>query len=385
MSSLSVCIIAKNEEANLRRALTSVRDVVDEIVVTDTGSSDGTIGVAQEFAARVSSFEWCDDFSAAYNYCLDQARTDWILLLDADEELLSESRPEVQTCIERADVLAYTVLRQDLAQLDRLDYFTEMLQTRLFRVRSDLRFIGRIHHQFITPLQRIASREGLHVRPSSIRLRHYGYAGNLREAKLNRAAQLMELELRDRPGQFYFLVELGRSWLALGDLRGVELLTQAAQILRDDPQRALESGGTLAMLLEHILACDVLPPNFPVSYESVREFALRSLPNAVPLLWQMALHEYKRQRFAKCAEFLERIIELGRTNTYDRMASFQPSILGGDALLNLGVCYSQTGRISDARKCFEQLLNQPEYEQRAQQNLAVLRDLQLHKAPPTRL
>jgi tetratricopeptide (TPR) repeat protein len=375
MPSLSTCIIARNEEDNLRRALTSVREVVDEIVVTDTGSTDNTIAVAQAFGARVSHFEWCDDFSAAYNYCLDQARTDWIFLLDADEALLPESQTEIHSCLESRDALAFTVLRQDLARLDRLDYYTEMLQTRLFRARANLRFVGRIHHQFITPLQEIANRENVKVLPSTIRLRHYGYAGNLREAKLRRAAHLMELELQDRPGQFYFLVELGRTWIALGDSRGAELLTQAAQMLRNEPQQIMQNGGTVAMLLEHVLACDVLPSGFPINYDAARELSLRYLPNAVPLLWQMALHEYKRQRFSECAQLLERVIELGQTNSYDRLASFQPSILRGDALLNLGVCYSQLGRFSDAKECFQQLLLQPDYEQRARQNLAVLRDL----------
>jgi tetratricopeptide (TPR) repeat protein len=372
MTSLSVCIIAKNEKQNLRRVLTSVRDVADELVVTDTGSTDGTIGVAGEFGARISHFKWCDDFSAAYNYCVGQARSEWILLLDADEELLTESRDEIRKCIDRLDALAFTVLRQDLVVPDQLDQYTEMFQTRLFRTRPDLRFIGRIHHQFQPPLDEIAARENLRVLPSTIRLRHYGYTSELRIAKLERAAHLMELELRDRPGQFYFLVELGRSWIALGDPRGVDLLTEAAKILRDDPRQALETGGALAMLLEHILACDELPPNFPIDQSTAARLAAEHFPNAVPLIWQMALREFKDHQFAKCAELLERILELGRTNSYDRLASFRPSILHGDALLNLGVCYSHLGRLFEAKKCFQRIIELPAYEERARRNLALI-------------
>ncbi len=279
---------------------------------------------------------------------------------------------EVPSC---GPALAYTLLRQDLVQLDRPNEFTEILQTRLIRVRPDLRFIGRIHHQFSTPLAAIAVRENLQVLPSTIRLRHYGYAAGLKKEKLARAIRLMELELRDRPNQFYFLVELGRSYLAMGDPRGTDLLSQAAAIFRDDASRALEAGGTAAMLLEHILACDALPPNFPLDHSSAEHASLRYFASAIPLLWQISLRRFKQQRFAECAQFLEQIGELAKSGNYDRLASFQPSIMRGDAILNLGVCYVRLGRLADAKRCFTDLLAYPDYEQRAQQNLAAIRQL----------
>ncbi|HNU71315.1 MAG TPA: glycosyltransferase family 2 protein, partial [Thermodesulfobacteriota bacterium] len=111
---LSVCLIVCNEEKNLARALRSVAAVADEIVVTDTGSTDLTVEIAREYGARVSFFPWCDDFSAARNYSLDQARGDWIFSLDADEELLLESYDEVRRCIPQDHEQAFFVSRQDL-------------------------------------------------------------------------------------------------------------------------------------------------------------------------------------------------------------------------------------------------------------------------------
>jgi len=375
MASLSVAIIARNEAENLPRALESVRTVADEIVVTDTGSTDATVKIAKSFGARVTTFSWCDDFSAAYNFCLDQVRGDWVLLVDADEQLLPGCESELRSRTERPDALAYSVLRQDLRDVERLDQFTEMLQLRLFRTRPDLRFIGRIHHQFRVPLDEIAGRENLQVLPSSIRLRHYGYAAGRKAEKLARAARLMELELNDRPGQFYFLVELGRSWIAMGDQRGIAVLAEAAAIFRDYPDRALAAGGTAPMLLEHILASDQLPAGFPIDSELAKKLALTHFPRAVPLLWQIALRSYRQDRFETCAEMLERIVQLARSDAYDRLASFDPRILNGDAVLNLGVCYSRLGRIADAKRCFTELLTQPDYELRARQNLDALRRL----------
>ena len=87
MSRISLCVIAKNEEAMIADCLESVRDVVDEMIVVDTGSLDRTVAIAEAAGARVVTFKWCDDFSAARNASIKAATGDWVLILDADERL----------------------------------------------------------------------------------------------------------------------------------------------------------------------------------------------------------------------------------------------------------------------------------------------------------
>ena len=82
---LSQCMIVKDEEDNIRRALSWGQAIMWEQIVVDTGSTDRTIEIAQEMGAKVFHFEWCDDFSAAKNYAIEQASGDWIAFLDADE------------------------------------------------------------------------------------------------------------------------------------------------------------------------------------------------------------------------------------------------------------------------------------------------------------
>src|ERR1700730_15626481 len=84
---VSLCLIARNEEANLPACLESAADLVDEIVVVDTGSTDRTKEVAARFGARIYDFAWVDDFSAARNESLRHASGDWIFWLDADDRL----------------------------------------------------------------------------------------------------------------------------------------------------------------------------------------------------------------------------------------------------------------------------------------------------------
>src|SRR5258706_2395792 len=101
--SVSVTMIIKNEAARLEACLSSVRDLVDEMVVVDTGSSDASVEIAKRLGARVHRFAWCDDFSAARNEALRHATKDWIFILDADERLLDEDRNKLRALIDSLD------------------------------------------------------------------------------------------------------------------------------------------------------------------------------------------------------------------------------------------------------------------------------------------
>lgn len=82
---ISACLIVKNEEKYLDRCLNSIYKYVDEIIVTDTGSTDSTIKIAKKYTNNIYNFEWINDFSLARNFCETQAIGDYILWIDADE------------------------------------------------------------------------------------------------------------------------------------------------------------------------------------------------------------------------------------------------------------------------------------------------------------
>ncbi len=100
MVRLSLSMIVKNEAQNLAHCLDSVRDLVDEMVILDTGSTDGTVEIARGYGACVESFTWIDDFAAARNACLEHCTGDWILVLDADEAIDSADHAAIRTAIE---------------------------------------------------------------------------------------------------------------------------------------------------------------------------------------------------------------------------------------------------------------------------------------------
>lgn len=90
MKTVSLCMIVKDEEKTLARCLSSIRGLVDEIIIVDTNSTDSTKEIAQEYTDNIYDFAWIDDFSSARNFSFDKATKDYILWLDADDILLSD-------------------------------------------------------------------------------------------------------------------------------------------------------------------------------------------------------------------------------------------------------------------------------------------------------
>jgi tetratricopeptide (TPR) repeat protein len=141
---ISLCMIVKNEAQRLARCLTSVQLHVDEIIVVDTGSTDNTPEIARQFGAKVDSFVWCDDFAAARNYSLSLASGKWILILDADEELVVDLEQWKQRLAESPETIAYGIERQDLYETDEIIGGTHL---RLYRKLPNLDYQGCYHEQ----------------------------------------------------------------------------------------------------------------------------------------------------------------------------------------------------------------------------------------------
>ena len=95
-STISLCMIVKNEEKLHSSCLESVKIIVDQMVIVDTGSKDRTIQIAKNFGADVYQYPWCDNFSKARNESIKYATGDWILWMDADETLDPKSIPELK-------------------------------------------------------------------------------------------------------------------------------------------------------------------------------------------------------------------------------------------------------------------------------------------------
>lgn len=99
MATVSVCMIVKNEEKNLPVCLDCLKDLADEIVIVDTGSSDGTKEIAKKYGAKIYDFAWTDSFSDARNYAFSKATCDFIYSADADETIDEENQERFKNLI----------------------------------------------------------------------------------------------------------------------------------------------------------------------------------------------------------------------------------------------------------------------------------------------
>ncbi|MCR4924918.1 MAG: glycosyltransferase [Clostridiales bacterium] len=210
----SQCMIVKNEEKNIEKALSWGKGVVDEQIVVDTGSTDKTVEIAEKMGATVYHFEWIKDFSAAKNFALEKCTGDWIAFLDADEYFEEDVAKRLRGMLESLNK-RYNVVVTSLANLDADGRILEVVQqSRLFRNVPYLRFKGAIHEN-ITSANDKAPVE-IYVANQNFTIFHTGYAFkdrndemSIRKAKRNKEIILKKIEENpDDAMNYYYLYDV---------------------------------------------------------------------------------------------------------------------------------------------------------------------------------
>jgi glycosyltransferase involved in cell wall biosynthesis len=164
---ISLCMIVKNEEETLKRTLESVKNYVDEMIVVDTGSTDKTKEIAKSMGAVLYDFEWINDFAAARNYAKEQATSDWILQLDADEYFMNEEASLLKEEIKKTDKKALFIQITNLVEKNKMG--NSHSYARLFKNVPELSYHYRIHEQILENDKPIS------CGTSAIRIIHTGY------------------------------------------------------------------------------------------------------------------------------------------------------------------------------------------------------------------
>jgi tetratricopeptide (TPR) repeat protein len=239
---LTACLIVRDEEPRLGACLDSLRGVVEEVCVLDTGSRDGTVELALERGARVASAPWQEDFAAARNASLAMATGDWILVLDADERLAMPSARARSALEAFAGRRPGCVGRVLLENLEDDEVIGRARVSRLLPNDRRHRFHGRVHEQIL--------RDGAEPARADVAVvvRHEGYQLTPRERarKLSRNARLLERELQRAPDAGYLWFQLGRTRALADDPTGaLAALERALERCPDDAPwgiAALEEG-----------------------------------------------------------------------------------------------------------------------------------------------
>lgn len=191
-STISLCMIVKNEESCLERCLQSVQGIADEIIIVDTGSTDKTKEIAKRYTNHIHDFIWIDDFAAARNHALNFATSEFILQLDADEVLL-DSQEELKRALDKD--FYYIRIKNDLGSGQYLSHQF----IRLFRNSPEIRYQGALHEQ--VPPNFETERYG-HL--SSVEIFHEGYKMHIVKSKqkTQRNLKILLKELKENPTAF---------------------------------------------------------------------------------------------------------------------------------------------------------------------------------------
>ncbi len=230
MPSLGLAMIVKNGAETLRNCIASVAGVTDQIVIADTGSIDGTPQLARDLGAEVFDFPWQDDFAQARNAAVQALTTDWVLVMDDDEELDSKARDGIPALLSNARIGGYLVTLRNyiffrfgvgahaasthpvdsaIRGAERARAYADFPLCRLFRRRPEIYYVGRVH-ELVEP--RIHAL-GLELAPASFMIHHFGHLCSPDElhAKDELYRKLSHLKVKDAPND-------PQSWTELGQL-----------------------------------------------------------------------------------------------------------------------------------------------------------------------
>ena len=355
---LSQCMIVKNEEKNIERALSWGKDVLYEQIVVDTGSTDNTVKLAEAMGARVYQFPWIDDFAAAKNFAISKASGDWIALLDADEYILPEGVLKLIPLLERLNKTDYHVMLTSWLHVDEKGkVFAGGVQTRIFRNLEGLRFINRIHEELavngatIFPYTVDASRE--------VTIFHSGYNRESRadKGKGERNARLIHMELAEHPDNYNMMGYLGDAYYAMEDeLAAEEWYRKSIRLM---PPRIEEYDVRSAVTFWKLMVI-LSKRGEEGPLMEIYEKAVRLVPKESDYDYIAGTYYTTKKNYRKGARYLEQAV--GKLEQYGQ-------VNGGDLLSGnlqgawelLALCHYQNGDLASCVKYCTCLLKADRY------------------------
>lgn len=267
--SISLCMIVKNEENHLPACLASLKPVVDEMIVVDTGSTDRTADIAAAFGARVCTFAWNGNFSDARNCAIIEARGKWVLVMDADEVLAAQDYEAVRDSVRESagKKIAWSVLTRNYTARvnaqgwisndggypleERADGWHPSWKVRLFPNQPSIRFNGEVHEMVENSLLMA----GYTINKASFVVHHYGGLVENSEEVAEKGRRYFEIgmkKLEKNPNDGRALAELAVQAGEIGSFEeAVRLWDRLLAIAPDNVEAMFNKGYALIKLQRH--------------------------------------------------------------------------------------------------------------------------------------
>ena len=342
-SSVSLCMIVKDEEKNIARCLESVRPVVSEIIIVDTGSSDNTRQIAAQFGAKIIEYKWGDDFAKARNYSIRHARSDFVLFLDADEVLDKSSYPFFKNLKRPKEPSSYFAKIVNLTNKDNVQSCAEHFSTRLWTKHHSFKFSGRVHEVLIFTDDALMHRRLI----SGMTIVHHGYMQDLmRERnKFDRNLKLLKSAIEDEPGNPFHEYNLGVHYQAMGKM-------QKALDHFSIMQEKLE--GRKTSYLPFALSYAAAAYNELGLYKKAIESALKAInlnKGLKDAYFNIATAQMKMERYQEAIENFSKI--LNTDNDVLIGGTIDTGTRSWKTINGMGICYMALSKNEEALKCFK--------------------------------
>jgi len=347
---ISACLIVRDEECYIEKCLKSLREQVDEIVVVDTGSKDRTVELAGKYADKILDFKWIDDFSAARNFSIENAKHDFVYISDADETVFEWDTNSVKNFIEEnsASKVGFVNIVNKYV-MDGEERTRSEFETRLFN-RNQYHYEGIIHEQVVQNTGEKYERVKL-----NIRFLHTGY--NIedieRKNKAARNINLLKLALKQNGDDCYLLYQLGKGYDASRNyVKALECYKKAIDLIDNIncmyvKQLIINYGYDLMQIEDYKSALLIEKYNDYFSNSPEFIFLLAHI-NMMNAMFNKAIG-----LFLKCTEL--------KNGEIEGITSWLP-------LYNIGVIYECTKNSGEALKYYKQCGDYP----RAQQRIAII-------------
>lgn len=347
---ISVCMIVKDEEANLDRCLRSVRPIADEIVVVDTGSRDSTVEIARRYGAKVSHFEWCDDFAAARNAALKQATGRWVLQMDADEELAVEATRSIRRIVGSAppQCWGYFIRVRCYGLRDGCETHTVIYRPLLFRNHRELRYKARIH-EYIEYFGSGPKPEFCYH--DDLAIEHHGYMPDQQalKDKAERNLRLLRQAAAEEPDEPYHQFNLGLEYYSNGRFaEAVEPLQRAVALCRNPSQNYLPNAYTMLVVsLSRVGRSSEVPTMIAEAEQRLRTLTADFYCNAGEALRIAG-------QLDEALSYFQRAIDIGEVRV---AAPFDPGAHTWLPRSGMGMIYDQRGQLELALAFYEKTLS----------------------------
>ncbi|MBI5115350.1 glycosyltransferase, partial [Candidatus Poribacteria bacterium] len=332
---LALIMIVKDEQDNLSELLPAISSCFDEIVIVDTGSSDKTVEIAQTFTEKVFHFAWNDDFSAARNFALSKARSDWILWLDADDRMKPEDVSLMKVHISSANKAFLLKVVSSAGGADA----AEFIQLRLFPNLVGIAWEGRIHEQILPSMKRKGLEFELLAEASII---HTGYNdANILKKKTLRNIALLEKEQECRPDDSNVLHHLAQAYAIMGDIdKAIEVSETLVHILREHPISEF-----LTSAINRLIQWNLFKRDIDTAHEWCKRLLAMEPQNRLLRFFMGEIH-YRKELFDEAIDWFTQFCAAKETIG---LTPVPWAALDANAHNYLGLAFKQTGRREDAR------------------------------------